>query len=151
MSSTYGSSYVVTNGIDKDLSTLALTSRESSPWFKAKLGKTYCVEEVHHYTGSNPYNHHTCSRDECTCVSGNWYTRYPTQWPVSVYCEDDTVPDNVPSDCKLGDTVVITGSTRRYVYLYELVIIGREIELVSLGTVLYNQLISIFINYFPRF
>ena len=156
MSTTYSSSYVATNAIDKDLSTHARTSREyNGPWFKAKLGRTYCVEEVHHYTEPDyhtyPYNHHTCSRDVCTCISGYHCTHYPTWWPVTVYCEDDTVPDNVPSDCKLGDTVVIRGGTYNYVYLYELVIIGREIELISLGTVLYNQLISIFINYFPRF
>jgi len=149
--------YVATKAIDKDLTTYAHTSWEynNSPWFKAKLGRTYCVEEVHHYTHPDyhtyPYNHHTCSRDACTCISGQYYTYDPTRWPVSVYCEDDTVPDNVPADCKLGDTVVIRGGTNNYVWLYELVIIGREIKLISLGTVLYNQLISIFINYFPRF
>ena len=152
----YNNNYVATNGIDKDLTTQAHTSDESSPWFKAKLGRTYCVEEVHHYIEPNyhtyPYNHHTCSRDECTCISGHYYTHYPTRWPVSVYCEDDTVPDNVPADCKLGDTVVINrGDTYNSVWLWEIVIIGREIELISLGTILYHQLISIFINYFPRF
>ena len=85
-------------------------------------------------------------------LKGGPYTNHPTLFPVSVYCEDGTVPDNVPSDCKLGDTVVINGGTNyNYVWLREIVIIGREIELISLGTILYHQLISIFINYFPRF
>ncbi|XP_063691315.1 mucin-22-like [Bolinopsis microptera] len=100
MSSTHSSSYVATKGIDKDTNTLAHTSTEHDPWFKAKLGKTYCVEEVHHYIyhDYHTYNKHACSRDACTCISGHYCTHFPTWWPVSVYSEDGTVPDNVPSD-----------------------------------------------------
>ena len=85
--STYEYSYVATNAIDKDLVTYAHTSGGR---FEAKLGKKYCVEEVHHYMHPSyqsyitPYNKHTCSRDDdCTC-SDDFCIRYPTAWPVYV-------------------------------------------------------------------
>ena len=143
--STYEYSYVATNAIDKDLVTYAHTSGgDRYGRFEAKLGKKYCVEEVHHYMHPSyqsfitPYNKHTCSRDDdCTC-SDDFCIRYPTAWTVFVYSEDGTVPYKAPSDCKFGDTVVLSGGLFGHVLINEIVIIGRDIELISLGTILYH-------------
>ena len=143
--STYEYSYVATNAIDKDLVTYAHTSGgDRYGRFEAKLGKKYCVEEVHHYMHPSyqsfitPYNKHTCSRDDdCTC-SDDFCIRYPTAWTVFVYSEDGTVPYKAPSDCKFGDTVALSGGLFNHVLINEIVIIGRDIELPRLGNLLHQ-------------
>ena len=121
------------NAIDREISTSAYVSG-SNTWFKATLDKKFCIEEVRHYyysTLSEPYNTQICSRDTCTCVSGS----HCAWWPVTVYPEDGLVPDNTPSDCKIGDTVVIDGSSIGYTDVNEIVIIGR---IIDPGEILYR-------------
>ena len=123
------SRYVATNAIDRNTGTTAW-SQGSDSWFKSKLDRQYCIEEVRHWI-SNTLKTHTCSRDACTCSGSRTYC---SKWPVSIYSEDGTAPDNVASDCMIGDTVKFDGSFDGYTYLSELVIIGR-------GKSLYHWLI----------
>ena len=113
---------VASNAIDRDIGTAAI-SRGSDSWFKAKLDRQYCIEEVRHWFGSSLQTH-TCSRDACTC-SGNISGYYCSWWPMSIYSDDGTAPDNAASDCMIGDTVKFDGSVNGYTYVSELVIIGR--------------------------
>jgi len=119
--------YVASKAIDRNTGTTAY-SRVSDSWFKAKLDRQYCIEEVRHWYGGSLQTH-TCSRDACTC-SGS----YCRNWPVSIYSEDGTAPDNAASDCMIGDTVKFDGSVIGFTSVSELVIIGR-------GTCLYHWLI----------
>ena len=131
MSSVHGS-YWLKNAIDKNTGTIAASSASGS-WFKAKLDKQYCIEKIDHWV-NDLVDTHICSRDACTC-SGH----YCDQWPVSVYSEDGTVPDNAPSNCIIGDTVkFVYGPRERYVHVSELVVIGR-------GRSLYHWLIIVFL------
>ncbi|XP_063691239.1 uncharacterized protein LOC134823633 [Bolinopsis microptera] len=65
--------------------------------------------------------------------SDSWY------FPVSVYSEDGTVPDNAASDCMIGDTVKFDGSRHGDTQVYALVIIGRAPDcstpIIEKGTV----------------
>ena len=127
MTKEVNSGYVVSNAIDRNTDTRAY-SDGSDTWFKAKLDRQYCIEEVRHWYGTTLQTH-TCSRDACTC-SGT----YCSYWPVSIYSEDGTAPDNAASDCKIGDTVKFDGSVNGNTQVFELVIIGR-------GMCLYHWLI----------
>ena len=118
MTKEYSSRHVASNAIDRNTDTQAY-SPGSDSWFKAKLDRQYCIEEVRHWFGTSLQTH-TCSRDACTC-SG----RYCSLWPVSVYTEDGTAPDTAASDCKIGDTVKFDGSVNRNTRVSALVIIGR--------------------------
>ena len=134
MTKEQGSSYAVSNAIDRNTDTPAY-SQGSDSWFKAKLDRQYCIEEVRHWYHSYLQTH-TCSRDRCTC-SG----RYCSHWPVSIYSEDGTAPDNAASDCMIGDTVKFDGSVAGgHTAVYELVIIGR-------GKSLYHWLIIMVLFY----
>ena len=131
------SSYVASNAIDRNTGTKAW-SQGSDTWFKAKLDRQYCIEEVRHWYYSYLQTH-TCSRDACTCSSSH-SSAYCSRWPVSIYTADGTAPDNAASDCKIGDTVKFDGSAYGHTYVYELVIIGR-------GTCLYHWLIVMVLFY----
>lgn len=135
MTKEQGSSYAVSNAIDRNTDTPAY-SQGSDSWFKAKLDRQYCIEEVRHWYGSNLQTH-TCSRDACTCSGSSTYCRL---WPVSVYTEDGTAPDNAASDCKIGDTVKFDGSVAGGTRVSELVIIGRapvcSAPIIEKGTVI---------------
>ncbi|XP_063693299.1 sushi, von Willebrand factor type A, EGF and pentraxin domain-containing protein 1-like isoform X2 [Bolinopsis microptera] len=118
------SRYVASKATDRNTETQAYSPGNDS-WLKARLDKQYCVEEVRHWI-HHALQTHTCSRDACTC-SGS----YCSAWPVSVYSEDGTDPDNAPSDCMIGDTVKFDGSVIKYTWVSELVIIGREVIVAS--------------------
>ena len=133
MNKEYSSSYVASNAIDRNTGTQAYSSGYDS-WFKAKLDRQFCVEEVRHWFSSTLQTH-TCSRDACTC-SGT----YCLFWPMSIYSEDGTAPDNAASDCMIGDTVKFDGSVKGHIFVYELVIIGR-------GRILYHWLIIMLFFY----
>ena len=112
-------SYVARNAIDGDMHTQARTATQSDAWFKATLDREYCITTVVQYWYFNN-NTYTCSQDTCSCEGGLCYLN-----SLSVYRKDGTVPGpDVPSGCKLGDTIKIEGKAgRRFVYVNELVII----------------------------
>ena len=135
MTKQYDYRYKVNYAIDRNTDTAAYSNGYDT-WFKAKLDRQYCVEEVRHWYGPTLQTH-TCSRDACTCSSSGNNCFY---WPVSVYTEDGTAPDNAASDCMIGDTVKFDGSVAKYTELSELVIIGR-------GRSLYHWLIIMIFFY----
>ena len=109
------------NAIDGDLATYSYTDSQSDPWFKATLDREYCIRTVVLYYYSNSQNDYTFSQDTNSCEGGacEWYS-------LSVYREDGTVPGpDVPSGCKLGDTVKIEKPEAYYLVVHELVIIPR--------------------------
>ena len=109
--------------IDGDLDTSSRTATQSDAWFKATLDREYCIRTVVlHYYSNSQKNNYTFSQDTYSCEGGacEWYS-------LSVYREDGTVPGpDVPSGCKLGDTVKIERpESYNYLVVYELVIIPR--------------------------
>ena len=137
MTKEYSSSQVASKAIDRDTGTQAYSSGPDT-WFNAKLDRQYCIEEVRHYYDSTLQTY-TCSRDRCTC-SSSYSSSYCRYFPMSIYSEDGTAPNNAASDCKIGDTVKFDGSANRATILNELVIIGR-------GTCLYHWLIIMVLFY----
>ena len=109
--------------IDGDLDTYSHTAYQSDPWFKATLDTEYCITTVVQYYNSNYQNNnntYTCSQDTCSCEGGLCYLN-----SLSVYREDGTVPGpDVPSGCKLGDTIKIErADENNHMAIRELVII----------------------------
>ena len=123
-------SYGAHFAIDGDLDTQSYTDHQSDPWFKATLDREYCIATVVQiYDNNNQYDNHityTCSQDRCSCEGRSWQCE---KYSLSVYREDGTVPGpDVPSGCKLGDTVKIERADRfNFLYVHELVIIPRTV------------------------
>ena len=119
--------YGAHRAIDKDLDTHSYTQSQTDPWFKARLDMEYCITRVVQYVDRNYlYNNtYTCSQDTCSCEGLNC-----PHWSLSVYREDGTLPGpDVPSGCKLGDTVKIEGGYDR-LWVSELVIIPKTVGML---------------------
>ena len=113
--------------IDKDLETYSQTQSQTNPWFKAVLDREYCITRVVQFIDRNYlYNNtYTCSQNTCSCVGLNC-----PHWSLSVYREDGSLPGpDVPSGCKLGDTVKIEGGHDR-LWVSELVIIPTTVGML---------------------
>ena len=112
--------------IDRDMSTLSISDARGdiNAWFKASLDKEYCIEQIVRYWNSNLQHKdtHTCSADSCTCEG--WRCHY--YFPLTVYHEKTVLGENVPSGCKLGDTVRIERRDRgERALVYEIVITAK--------------------------
>ena len=111
----------------------------SNAWFRASLDTEHCIKQVVHYYWSSQPNTHTCSKDTCTCEGGQC-----AEWPLTVYHEHSNPGvsgDNVPSGCKLGDTVEIKDNGFGYISVHELVIIAQS------GNVLNSMILCCFSRY----
>ena len=146
--------YGADKAIDRDLSTLASAQKVdsngvySNAWFRASLDTEHCIKQVVHYWTSHVFinsvhlNTHTCSKDTCTCEGGQC-----SEWPLTVYHEHsnpEVSGDNVPSGCKLGDTVEINDNWLGYISVHELVIIAQS------GNVLNSLILCCFSGYHPE-
>ena len=121
------------DAIDMNLNSWSLTVQgDVDLWFRASLDKEHCIKQVKHYYGSQSKNTHTCSKDTCTCKG-----QQCTSWHLRVYHEQLDPGDNVPSGCKLGDTVEIKAVGTTEIKVNELVIIAAIGSLLNSLTLIY--------------
>ena len=112
------------HAVDMDFDTQAHTSNKPNSWLKADLDGEHCIKYVLQYTaGSALFNlaNHTCTENACSCNGNVCHQFYLT-------VDGATTGDDVPSGCKLGNTVKINGIGSSHVWAHELVIVpaGNE-------------------------
>ena len=110
--------------IDLDLETAAHTKRsEDSAWLKVTLDQMSCVRQVNrHNKLGEPNPSWTCTSLDCSDCSGDVCSKYSV-----TLSSEGTPTDGLPpvTDCKYGDTVMITTTTGASFTMTEISVIGH--------------------------
>ena len=136
--------YEAKYAIDMDMTTRSIAKPvgNGNAWFRASLDKEHCIKRVVHYYPSIK-DTHTCSKDTCTCEGPRC-----DKYLLRVYHDQHSDPgDNVPSECKLGDTVEIKAVGLPILSVTEIVI---TTPVPPIGSLLNSLTLIYYSKYFPE-
>ena len=117
--------YAAAHAIDMDWETMSHTifGSDGTTWFKVKLDKLHCIEQVIWYYESNPSLSWTCTSEDCSTCTGVVCSILTLTVSSEAGSTDGLTPHPA---CRYGDTVIIQRLDKSWLKIAELVIIGKE-------------------------
>ena len=118
--------FAAAHAIDMDWETMSHTifGSDGTTWFKAKLDKLHCIEQViWYYEKSNPDHSWTCTSDYCSTCTGVACSFLTLTVSSEAGSTDGLTPRPA---CRYGDTVIIKRLDKSWLKIAELVIVGKK-------------------------
>ena len=122
--------YAAAHAIDMNWETMSHTifGPDGTTWFKVKLDKLHCIEQViWYYKNSNPDHSWTCTSDGCSTCTGVACSILTLTVSSEAGSTDGLTPRPA---CRYGDTVMIHRPDKNWLRMDELAIIGKEGEII---------------------